>query len=457
MNNITLELQQQNWVLKIVNEHDGIKYKKRIRSKKDINNFLETLSSPDRILVGINDMSLYYDDCVLVLKNYQKNKNTLLYKKISNKIGVKTKKINVLSANVDKIFGKSKNQKLLLVKSAVATILLSSSIAIASFAMNNSNDVSEPIENVTTITDEIEPVEIAFNEIQQPTTNSNTIVNDTPIHIIEIDVPVEEFNINEHIILTDRISQVKNIQDSNLKGIYNIGNELNEYGLNKMVSHIEKNGQAFYDASSKYGVDPYLLTAIAMAESSCNHVGTLPGGNCFNGNGYGEMQIENKNFGGTISAFNYQTGEYDTIQITKECVKDFYTNVQIGAMKMQKNLERFNGNVYMAIQAYNYGIGMMDIIVQKYADEIGKTFEEVTLDINDFGWLKYVDDVHYNPKKYVSNWEYPTYGKNVYIQRVLKYYMGEKVVNNLEDNYYILDLINNTYSLENKSLQSRTK
>jgi hypothetical protein len=119
-------------------------------------------------------------------------------------------------------------------------------------------------------------------------------------------------------------------------------------------------------------------------------------------------------------------------------------------MMLQNNLERYNNNVYIAIQSHNYGTSAMDLIIETYAKEVGKSFEEVTLDMTDIGWMKYVNDMHNNPKKYISSWKSGTYGNNNYLYSILGYYMGQNIVNNGKDNYYIYDLVSNTCQKEAK-------
>lgn len=309
--------------------------------------------------------------------------------------------------------------------------------------------LSLTISNYVNLDDKV-PTTIEVSSIEQEKHQEN-IENIVVIQNNEFSkTNVEEFDVKQYLSLDNRIIEIENIEymDGNN---FNVCSKLNDYALNKMISCMENTGETFLKAYSNYGVDPYLLLAIYMTETSLSHNSTIPGGSRYNGCAYGAMQIEKTNIGETITAYNYQNEQYDTITITEDKLIDFDSNIEIGAMLMQNCLEQYNNNVYIAIQAHNYGRYAMDIIIQKYASEVGKTFEEVTLDVNDYGWLKYVDDMHNNPKNYFSNWQYSTYGNNKYIYNVLGYYMGQNIVNNSKDNYYIYDLIGNTCTLQNKN------
>ena len=111
-------------------------------------------------------------------------------------------------------------------------------------------------------------------------------------------------------------------------------------------------------------------------------------------------------------------------------------------MRYQKVLEKYHGNEKMALQSYNYGQGLMDLIVAIYADETGRTFDDVVVDYNDIGWIKYVKMVHNDPIgfakaldenkysnfkatiNYLKNWQHGTYGDANYIAGVNSFYIG---------------------------------
>lgn len=169
----------------------------------------------------------------------------------------------------------------------------------------------------------------------------------------------------------------------------------------------------------RYGVDPYLLLAIAAQESSGLHEQSKK-----SSGGYGLMQIEEP--GRVITsakALNFETGKEETMIISGpgdvDSVED---NIRAGAMLAASRLRAWDHNIAVGLQAYNFGTGAMGIVIDKYAEQVGSTRSEVIKNYQDLGWQSVVIDFHQNPHKYLSNWSYKTYGDPNYISNVMRYY-----------------------------------
>lgn len=434
--NITVKLDKNKWTLYVKGQHNGVNIRKKIRSKKNIDLFVDSLGTPDKMFMGIEDLKLVYDGCDVILKNYRKYNNRFLYMKIMKKINANVDVTDVTYTNIEKIGYLAK--KLLLNRNSI--------IALAAISVIGGVKLSQP--NTDSVPETFAVVE-----------GLNDILEATPEFYFEEEEAA--FDVESYLSLDNRINEIENIQYNEQNSSFNICSNLDEYALNKLVKYYEEYGHIYMNASKKYGVDPYLLLSLAMTETSLLHENTIPGGCNYNGSAVGVMQIERVHIGSEVTAYNYELGEYETVKITEDKLIDLETNVEIGAMMFQNNLEKYNNNVYIAIQAHNYGEQTMDLIINAYSKETGKTFEEITLDYGDLGWLKYVDDVHNNPHKYLSNWSYNTYGNNNYIYSVMGYYMGQNVVNNTQDSYYVYDLTNDTCTKENNNSieheQVRTK
>lgn len=421
-----LENKNNKWLLTLIEQEDDLKKIRRYRSRDSINAFVDELNSPEIIVEYINDVKLYYDDNILVLKNYRKYRDRVLYKKISRKVNNDVKIVNVLYTNIEKI--RSIVKKVLINKITVASTIVVLGTSIVSALKPSSLQPSNPVEETTEHSENENPTELETS-IDEMLNDENNIINKNQ----------QSFN-----SLDDRILQLEDISSTNQNGNFAVGSKLNEYTLNKMVSYMKEHEQTFKNASLKYGIDPYLLLSFCMTETSLMHDETIPGGTNYNGCAIGAMQIESINLGSDITAYNYQTNQYDTVSITQDKLTDLSSNIEIGAMIFQNILNRYNNNVYISIQAYNYGVTAMDKVIQAYAKQTGKEFEEVISDVNDIGWMKYVNDIHKNPKKYLPNWEYNTYGNNTYVYSVLGYYIGRYIV--INDNC-VYDLVFNTCTL----------
>ena len=209
----------------------------------------------------------------------------------------------------------------------------------------------------------------------------------------------------------------KELEESKEEAIFEIATSEDE----KVTEYLNsERGNLIHRYSSDYGIDANIVAAICEQESSLNHEQHTPGGAFYNGYGVGAMQLESP-AGEKITAYNYNTGNYDTIYETMDNACDESTNIQIGCMVLQNNLRHYDGNLAYAIQAYNYGQGMMDLIINR--------MQKDGVDTNDYNMLlKYIDDVHNNPSKYIDGWTENKYGDGKYLKHVLSHCPTKNVV-----------------------------
>lgn len=431
---VTLDADKSLWTLNMEGEYNGVPFKRRLRNKDDIRKFIESLDKPLKVIIGINDMSIYYDDCTLILKNYRFNKNRIFYKKVTNTFSPNTNIVDIVNVNVNKLKKTIKKKKI---------IQRTAAFAAAGFIAVGSVAALVPREK---------PVSTPIVYHQHPSYNLPEGYEDYYTYE-EPSIVEDNFDITSYISLEERIKEVEEVREYEDRGHFNLCSKLDEYCLNKVVKHMEKNENMYLDAGLKYGVDPYLLESIGMAESSLNHSDTIPSSENYKGGSIGLLQISRIHLGTYITAYNYIDEKEESVYVTEDSISDLKTNIQVGTMMMQNSLKQFDNNIYVAIQAHNYGNDAMEIIINKYASETNKTREEVLSDLNDFGWMKYVDDMHYHPLNYFSSWGYNTYANNQYLYSVLGYYMGENLVNYDENNYYVYNLPLNTCETYAKNMQ----
>lgn len=187
-----------------------------------------------------------------------------------------------------------------------------------------------------------------------------------------------------------------------------------------------------------YGVDPYLLVAIATQESGGDHYNTIAGGDKYNGYGYGIMQIEQP---GTITkkitAYNHTTQSYDVMQIDSE--KDVYSvssNIKAGAMMFAQKAKENQYNPYVTIQAYNYGVSGVNYALSYYladgdndkVDEIFNNKKQLSeyISSNNSDWLNKTTSSGLTAREWYSNegWKKFGVGKgdSNYFEHIIKYY-----------------------------------
>lgn len=136
--------------------------------------------------------------------------------------------------------------------------------------------------------------------------------------------------------------------------------------------------------SSKYNVDPYLIFAIINTESKFDKEATS------NKNAKGLMQVTQA----TAKEVNEITNS--TSIITEDNIYDENINIEIGCHYLASLIERYNGNYYLAVCAYNAGIGN----VNKWIDE---NKVSSTLDTTDIQ-LPFAETTNYL-KKVISNYK----------------------------------------------------
>lgn len=297
-------------------------------------------------------------------------------------------------------------------------------------------------------------------EVEEP-----NITYKVPVEQPEISKPklkIEEVSIDEsNYDLMTRLEQSKDLLAGKLNNnsVLPISNRLSDFAINKIVDFINsEDGKYCFEVCNDFGIDPYSYVCLLMGESSLNHNDTVPGGKYYNGFAVGISQLETPN-GKEVTAFNYTTNQEETMYETMENALDIRSNMKLSIMDYQNVLNRYHGNERLAFQSYNYGYGLVDLIVAIYADEIGVSFDDVVNNLEDVGWLKYVKEAHDNPiefankyEKYeqygatiraLKNWQYDTYGNGNYISDLYSYYIGiysknivngEVVETNLLDN-----------------------
>ena len=105
--------------------------------------------------------------------------------------------------------------------------------------------------------------------------------------------------------------------------------------------------------SKKYGLDPYLVLAVINTESKFDKDATSQK------QAKGLMQIMDN----TAKEMNDLTNSVE--ELTKEAIYDIDVNIELGCKYLASLISRYNGNYYLAICAYNAGIGNVNSWIDK--------------------------------------------------------------------------------------------
>lgn len=195
------------------------------------------------------------------------------------------------------------------------------------------------------------------------------------------------YNVGNSKLVNNDINNVKKVANSdvissieNTNYVYRIADdtfdfEYSDRSMNKKIQFVKSNYKDVINKYSKmYGL-PSSLVMAAAAQESGQHCETIsPGG------GFGLMQIQIEgswNWSGKpLTAYNYELGDYETINVcidkngnyNEDMLADLDYNVKVGCMIMASNLEQYNYDFIAALQAYNSGNEVLNLMEQ-YGEE----------------------------------------------------------------------------------------
>ena len=145
-----------------------------------------------------------------------------------------------------------------------------------------------------------------------------------------------------------------------------------------------------------YNVNPDVICAIATQEQGI-HDPDAPG------SAIGLMQIERVHLGETITIHNYETGKNENYLITEDFIRDEDNNILIGIAIFQNCLEVFNWNYFLAIEAYNKGIGAIQRVLKRCSLATGISIEDLINDHFNFIWYDYITEEERGDIRYIPH------------------------------------------------------
>lgn len=152
--------------------------------------------------------------------------------------------------------------------------------------------------------------------------------------------------------------------------------------------------------AKEYGLDPMVMLAIATQERGEHSEVVEQNG----GLGLFQVQIEggwnwdNK----SVTVFNYDTNQEETITITKENAKTLEGNVKYACALFQNALKEQKYNIPRAIQSYNYGTTYMSSVINACQNNTGLSKEALS-DPANLTWINYRNVVGGGDSHYLEN------------------------------------------------------
>lgn len=263
---------------------------------------------------------------------------------------------------------------------ALSTVILLSSVSKAT--SDNIEITNEP--TIVYAQDIDEDINKEFNtqestesETTQTTTNiepqeETTTINESLVHYEAPKEPINPFEINTKDLTTS----------------------------NKYLNCKEKYYDLIERYSNQYGVDPMLMLAIATQERGEHSEIVEDNG----GLGLFQVQIEggwnwdNK----SVTVFNYETNQNETVTITKDTARTLEGNVKYACVLFQNALKEQKYNIPRAIQSYNYGTSYMSSVMSACQNNTGLSKEELS-DPTNLIWINYRNVVGGGDPRYLEN------------------------------------------------------
>ena len=331
-----------------------------------------------RVRIRDKDLLIYYKGGIVTLKSYRE-------------LGHNCPATRDYIAHVKKYIKLSTKAK------HVGALVVASSIAlgVASFKSNKvqakNNDMTV---TSTKVLDDIHDLSGSYTMNNNPNFNihdyENITIPEDDVEVLDttptLDVPTEDSEKQQEAVTSTYTDKAE----------LNLEYESRAYtDRNLLVRNNEDTMAAIKKYANKYMIDENLVMAIASQERG-THSQTMDAGG-----GLGIMQVQvavhpdgsafstviNDNGNIKKSQFVYHHNEYITLD----------GNIEAGCALLQYYLNYFNGNMAMAVYAYNSGQGPVNNAIVAYASETGLSYESIMANKSDLDWTKYLDREYYLP------------------------------------------------------------
>ena len=331
-----------------------------------------------RVRIRDKDLLIYYKGGIVTLKSYRE-------------LGHNCPATRDYIAHVKKYINLSTKAK------HVGALVVASSIAlgVASFKSNKvqakNNDMTVTSANVL---DDMHDLSGSYTMNNNPNFNihdyENIMIPEDDVEVLDttptLDVPTEDSEKQQEAVTSTYTDKAE----------LNLEYESRAYtDRNLFVRNNEETMAAIKKYANKYMIDENLVMAIASQERG-THSQTMD-----DGGGLGIMQVQvavhpdgsafstviNDNGNIKKSQFVYHHNEYITLD----------GNIEAGCALLQYYLNYFNGNMAMAVYAYNSGQGPVNNAIVAYASETGLSYESIMANKSDLDWTKYLDREYYLP------------------------------------------------------------
>ncbi len=190
-------------------------------------------------------------------------------------------------------------------------------------------------------------------------------------------------------------------EEEKLNAVYSsiptLGEKIDDGKLEYVQDHYKN---IISELSKTYAIDERILQCL-FAQESKKHVPIV------NDNGaIGISQIQ-YNWHVNNKHTLYRTdGTIETFTATDDVLRDLVGNMKTGISILQQCLQKYKGNLFLSLQAYNYGDGAIDECLNITSSKTGQTVEEIIRNPYNLTWLETVQeykDGRYGDPNFVEN------------------------------------------------------
>ena len=355
---------------------DGIK--RSLPARYPVHTIIETMEKGNisNIKEVNNDIMFVSNNHRVIIRNYKTSKYLSELSTLANNIDISYRREKLRKRKVKR---QALITRVIIISGVVAIGLVGIKTKLNGKTENTPIDIDdEPaIESNEELEDEpqiyiVSPSDSDSNTDEKQTIESNNMISSEQSNIEEQTPDYENSYI--HIEFDNRTSSDKAIKTKEL-----YGNIIEKY-------------------ANTYGVDSNLMLALATQERG-EHSNIVD-----EGGGFGLMQIQQNVWDGeSLTVYNYNLNDYETIEINESMMQDLEGNIKLGCAIMQDNLTRLGNNPLMALQAYNYGVPYVESCVDACAIENNLSHDEIINDYTNTDWMYYRNTISDGDQEYIEN------------------------------------------------------
>lgn len=260
-----------------------------------------------------------------------------------------------------------------------------------------------------------------YNKKKEEVKQEKSLENELEQDLLET---IEQKSLEQQEVLIAKQLIEESIKKIKQKRTDQLTSYLTNIGENKeniKLCYVQEN----YKASiQKYatiiGIDEAIMECIIAQETSLDNNMEINSGGAI-----GPAQIQyNHHINDEKTIYNVITGEKETFTVTDEMLKSIDGNIKVCAAVLQDQLIRYNGNIFLAIQAYNFGQGAMNKILRKTEENTGYTKEDFIKEPYNLTWLEYVLEYSNEKESETGN----KYGDPEYLQKIFGFYYKDEII-----------------------------